>query len=237
MDQLFTAAEYVELHSIVFRNDYPGYTPGVIESPNGDSKLDDKKQYAHVAQKYLERMPRGEGIQILTLSKYLDRAHDLAMQVAVAIGVPPEFWPSRQYGALRVLQYGPDAITNTHTDFDLFTLMCYRNIPGYFKYTLPELGTLRRKQAEQRSVVQNLMHEASLNRAKVLNEQVHFGEILEEINPSHFKADDHEVIASGGPYQYSIVYFAIPDHDATLPSGVTVGKWIDERIKRSRYVR
>lgn len=34
--------------------------------------------------------------------------------------------------------------------------------------------------------------------------------------------------------QKALVYFAIPDHAACLPSGVTVGDWLNERIARSR---
>lgn len=33
----------------------------------------------------------------------------------------------------------------------------------------------------------------------------------------------------------SIVFFAIPDHAAVLPSGETVGEWLEERLARSRY--
>lgn len=35
--------------------------------------------------------------------------------------------------------------------------------------------------------------------------------------------------------QRSIVFFALPAHDVELPTGVTVGEWLAERISRSRY--
>lgn len=35
--------------------------------------------------------------------------------------------------------------------------------------------------------------------------------------------------------QHSIVFFALPSHDAVLPGGVTVGAWLQERVARSRY--
>jgi hypothetical protein len=33
------------------------------------------------------------------------------------------------------------------------------------------------------------------------------------------------------------VYFAIPSHDAVLPSGETVGVWLDEQMKDMRYTK
>ena len=65
------------------------------------------------------------------------------------------------------------------------------------------------------------------------NKQIHFGEILELILSTH-KATEHQVVEDKVRTQYSIVYFAIPDHNAVLPDGTTVGAWIDERISRSR---
>lgn len=241
--QLFTASDYAKLHSIVFQPDYPGYKPDVVESPNGDGKKDDLKRYAHVAHKYLQKylnpspslvgpcMREQRKWQVDLLSSYLDKAYELSLEVAISIGIPRPFWPVRKYGALRVLEYDGNAVTNAHTDFDLFTLMCYRNDESCFRY-LTEPVSDKRKQW-----VKTSEHKRTHRKAKELNTQIHFGEILEEIDSVNFWADDHEVVASNGPWQYSIVYFAIPDHDAVLPSGLTVGKWIDERIKRSRYKR
>ncbi len=243
MTQLFNASDYATIHSLVFRDDYPGYKPNVVESPNGDGKLDSLKRYAHVAEKYLA--PKGpdtygEDVYFthherdFCLSQYLDRAHLLSLEVAISIGVPREFWPVRKYGALRVLEYGPDAVTNPHTDFDLFTLMCYRNLPEYFKYL--------DNQAKDAHVIGSRKRADTLKTAQKLNAQVHFGELLELLDqqdPSNkvWKATNHEVVASGGPSQFSIVYFSIPDHGAVLPNGVTVEDWLQERLSRSRYAR
>lgn len=234
--QLFTAADYAKLHSIVFQPDYPGYKPNVVEAPNGDGNKDVLKRYAHVAEKYIVDYPRPLDVDWEShcynkdlLNSYLDKAHELSLEVAISIGVPRPFWPVRKYGALRVLEYDANATTAPHKDFDLFTLMLYRNDEQYFKY-LDEKPTMETIQALTNS-------DNALKKAQQLNAQIHFGEILEEIDSESFRANKHEVVASGGPCQYSVVYFCIPDWSAVLPSGLTVGKWIDERIKRSRYDR
>lgn len=238
MTQLFTASEYAHLHSLVFRDDYPGYKPNIVESPNGDGKKDTEKRYAHVSEKYLTSalLPPTDAT-IIFLNQCLDRAHDLAMQVAITIGVPREFWPVRKYSALRVLEYNSEAITNEHTDFDLFTLMCYRNIPNYFIGKEPKLRSDCGNGLRETNFGPIKFSGGLLTHAKQLNAQLHFGEILEEIDPNTYRATPHEVVASNGPWQYSVVYFSIPAHDAVLPSGVTVGKWLEERISRSRYER
>lgn len=235
MTQLLTASDYVKIHSIVFQPDYPGYKPNVIESPNGDGKKDELKRYAHVADKYLTEYLHQPSATDKTwqtdcyhiLSDYLDKAHQLSLEVAITLGVPRQFWPVRKYGALRILEYGPDAITNPHTDFDLFTLMCYRNDESCFKY-IDQLD---------KDIDLRCNSKRSLKRAQQLNAQVHFGELLEAAVPTQFMANKHEVVSSAGPWQYSIVYFAVPDHAAVLPSGLTVGKWMEERKNRSRYDR
>ncbi len=211
---MFTISDYRTLSEIVFQDNYPGYRKNVVESPNGDGNWDNDKRYAHVATKYLEEYkPEVEEMgQILDV--YLNLANDKAVEVAIALGVPKAFWPDAQYSALRILEYPPGSISNPHVDFDLFTLMCYRNIPNLFQYT----GSFTN---------------AHLEHANTLNKQIHFGEILELILPTH-KATEHQVVEDKVRTQYSIVYFAIPDHNTVLPDGTTVGAWIDERISRSR---
>jgi hypothetical protein len=248
---MFTASDYAILHNLVFQSDYPGYKPNVVESPNGDGKLDDLKRYAHVAEKYLLRTSGdSDGLTIgacgkspyarnKILREYLETAHSKSLEVAVSIGIPPQFWPSKKYSALRVLEYGPYSVTNPHTDFDLFTLMCYRNLPEYFKYCDGDgnlnTGLLDYSRCQQ---------EKTLVEAQKLNSQIHFGELMEEIEnriypgSGRWKAHKHEVVASGlATYQYSIVFFSVPDHSAVLPSGKTVGEWMKERVERSRYER
>lgn len=212
---MFTAYDYQILHNLVFRDDYPGYRREVVESPNGDGKWDREKKYAHVALKYLEKdkLPAIDLTGRPTLEDYLRKATYEATNVAIQLGVPKAFWPTVEYSALRILEYPPGSNSHRHTDFDLFTLMCYRNIPELFKYSEAPSNHL-------------------LN-ANKLNEQIHFGEMLQIINPN-YTATPHHVNSDGYRTQYSIIFFAIPDHKAVLPSGVPVGEWLEERMSRSR---
>jgi hypothetical protein len=215
---MFTASDYKTISDIVFSKEepYPGYRREIIESPNGDGKWDEDKRYAHVAKKYQERYenPFKKG----TLNDFLNTAHEKAVEIAIELGVPRDFWPDRQDSTLRILEYAPGAITHPHLDFNLFTLMCYRNIPEDFRYAQSEADSSH----------------PGIVRANRMNEQIHFGEILELIIPD-YKATPHEVIVDPwGRSQYSIVYFSIPDHKLTLPNGTTVGAFIEERMGRSR---
>lgn len=200
---MFTAEDYRILHGIVFNPSYPGYKPNVIESPNGDGVKDTQKRYAHVSQKYYMHCAANEGVEHRNaLHTYLNKAHNLALDTAVTLGIPPEFWPDIRYSALRVLEYPPGAGSAEHTDFDLFTLNLYRNVynPG-----LPD-------------------------------GPYHVGELLEVLDPTYFKATEHSVsIRAKAMSQFSIIYFAMPDEAATLPTGQTVGDWVKERKERSRY--
>lgn len=212
---MFTASDYKTISDIVFSEEelYPGYNKETIESPNGDGKWDEDKRYAHVAKKYQERYenPFKKG----TLNDFLNTAHEKAVEIAIELGVPRDFWPDRQDSTLRILEYAPGAITHPHLDFNLFTLMCYRNIPENFRY-VDEI-------------------DKGLRRANVLNHQIHFGEILELVMPSAYKATPHKVVTDPlGRSQYSMVYFSIPDHKMVLPNGTTVGAFIEERMGRSR---
>jgi hypothetical protein len=99
---------------------YAGYKPNVLEAPNGDGKVDVTKRYLHVALKY--NPPRWA-------IHYLARAHFEACRIAEAIGVPAEFYPKVENGTLRVLDYPAGAGSAEHTDFDLFTVHCYRSTP------------------------------------------------------------------------------------------------------------
>ena len=192
--------DYDLLHQKVFGDSYKGYRPTVKEIPNGDGKIDNDKRFAHIAEKY---NPDTE------LLEFLEKGHQLSLLVAQALNVPKTFMPVRKYAVLRVLEYPVGAITNEHEDFDLFTLMLYRDQPDKFIYHWVDMP-----------------HEV-----KVLNAQCHLGQIATEIGLG--AAVKHSVLASDKP-QHSIVYFAIPDHEAILPSGITVGEWLNERMARSR---
>lgn len=218
---MFDAEDYITISDIVFQKDYPGYNPTIIESPNGDKNWDTDKRYAHIASKYLDKYQNL--YEKVALQSYLYKANNKAIEIAVELGVPKEFWPDIRYGALRILEYKPGAISNPHLDFDLFTLMCYRNIPECFEYT----------NLYSRDSVGSTIADIPLLTANELNKQIHFGEILEMLIPTH-QATEHQVVADEHRTQYSIVYFSIPNHDAVLPNGTTVGDWIAERMGRSR---
>lgn len=197
---MFTKEEYDFIAGKVFNSNYNGYRPTVKEIPNGDGKVDNDKRFAHIAEKY---NPDDE------LLIYLEKGHQLALLVAEALKVPKQFMPVRQYSALRVLEYPVGSITNEHEDFDLFTLMLYRDQPDKFVYH---------------------WHDMPSN-VKTLNTQCHLGQIASEIGLG--PAVKHSVLPSDKT-QYSIVYFAIPDHKEILPSGISVGNWLEERLSRSR---
>jgi len=128
MTALFTANEYDTLHRLVFRGDYPGYTPATVELPNGDGYRDDGKRYAHISMKNLTKYKAGWDRSVL-LDAFLT-AHFHAVDVARALGVPDAFMPRQATSALRVLEYPAGVGSAEHTDFDLFTLNCYRNQPN-----------------------------------------------------------------------------------------------------------
>lgn len=203
---IFDKADYDKIHQLVFTPDYPGYKPTVVEIPNGDGKADIEKRYAHAAPKYFTDITTG-----LALMPYLQRAHDLAVEAAKALQLAPQFMPNINFGALRILEYPAGAVSNLHRDFDLFTLMCYRDQADKFiaeEVDSPQLQILKR-----------------------FNAQAHVGELGAEVGIG--PATPHEVIASDTT-QHSIVYFSIPDHDAVLPSGLTVRAWLNQRMSRSR---
>lgn len=220
----FGEESYWALHELVFRDDYPGYKPTVVEIPNGDGKADAQKKYAHVAPKYFANI-----WQQKALEPYLDRAFYAAYEMGKRLGLPQKYLPKKEYGALRVLDYPPGAVSNPHEDFDLFTLMLYRDDPSKFRVLEhpPELEIGFDGVARHKPPKENLL----LNVAQAINPQCHFGQLGTEIGMG--PATPHEVVASDRS-QHSIVYFAICDHNVALPSGVLVRDWLNERMSRSR---
>jgi hypothetical protein len=201
--------DYQDLYHAVFFTGYPGYRPEIVESPHGDGNLDSYKRYAHVALKY--EHPRWYTQR--WIDGLLMEAHRTAVKVARALNVPEAFMPKLDYGCLRVLEYPAGAGSHEHEDFDLFTLMLYRNAPEHFVsdwHAMPEA-------------------------VKKLNAQCHLGQLATEIGLG--PATKHSVTPCVVGPQHSIVYFAIPDHAARLPSGVTVGEWIAEATARHRSYR
>jgi len=210
VDQFFSSIDYADLRARVFRPDYAGYKPNVVESPHGDGKLDAEKRYAHVSVKNMRTDEERRD-----LLPYLELAHNQALKAARAMVLPVEFHPKMEFGALRVLEYPPGASSHRHEDFDLFTLMLYRNDPERFQVDETHAGR-------------------ALAALQQVNTQGHLGEIASELGLG--PATPHWVEPSTTA-QHSIVYFAIPDHAAWLPSGITVGEWLKERLARSRVYR
>lgn len=200
MTRLFCRWDYWRM-SDLFKPEvaYPGYKPEVLEAPNGDGKVDATKRYLHIALKY--NPPDWA-------KEYLARAHFEACRIAEALGVRPEYYPRVADGTLRVLFYPAGAGSAEHTDFDLFTVHCYRETPEDFERLDPVDP-----------------------RAEAVDPHVHIGEIGELAGLG--KATRHQVPARAY-YQPAIVYFAMPDHRAVLPGGLTVGEWLKERYARSR---
>lgn len=246
------------------RTPYPGYRPEVIEAPNGDTKecpacggaapfaydrccracrrtgrvpnVDAQKRYLHVALKY--NPPAWA-------EAYLARAHWHACRVAEALGVPAAYYPRAADGTLRVLEYPAGAGSAEHTDFDLFTIVCYRSTPEDLEFG-------RNGDVNDGGILHVGKRAASA--ALAIDPHLHIGEIgaLVGLGP----ATPHRVPAR--PYvQRSIVYFAMPDHAARLPPRThrfdgsscvgcygpglgclpTVGQWLKERIARSRVYK
>ncbi len=204
---MFSKEEYEALHALVFRSDYSGYKPEVKEIPNGDAKVDEEKRYAHVAPKYFKTDEQREA-----LTPYLEKAFNMARAAGDLAKLPPEYMPDIRYGALRILDYPPGAVSNKHEDFDLFTLMMYRDQPDRF-------------------VADEVPESKAIKRIQLLNRQAHLGQLGEAVGLG--QATPHEVLPSE-TRQCSIVYFAIPDWDSVLPSGEKVIDWLNERMARSR---
>lgn len=193
---MFTAADHARLATL-FTSYYSGYKPDVKESPNGDGKIDVGKRYLHINLKY---NPPEWALY------YLARAHMEACRVAEALDCP--LYPKIENATLRVLEYPAGAGSEEHTDYDLFSLHCYRSHASDFVRLDPVDP-----------------------RAEVINPHFHVGEIGEIVGLG--KATRHMVPARPYPQQ-AIVYFAWPAFSDKL-GAVTAREWLAERSARSRY--
>lgn len=192
------------------KNSYRGYKPEQLEAPNGDGNVDTRKRYLHVALKY------GPPDWALW---YLARAHFEACRIAEALGVPDAFYPKVENGTLRVLEYPVGAGSAEHTDFDLFTVHCYRSTPEDFVRVREGCTPEERER---------------MACAEVIDPHVHFGDIGEAISLG--RATRHYVPERPYP-QKAIVYFAMPANDARMPDGSRAIDWIADRYARSRVYR
>lgn len=208
---IFCRADYVQLATLFEKwTQYPGYKPDVLEAPNGDGKVDVRKKYLHIALKY---NPPDWALW------YLARAHFEACRIAEALCVPAAFYPRVENGTLRVLDYPVGAGSAEHTDFDLFTVHCYRSTPADF--------------VRVREGMFSDTH-ARLARAETIDRLVHIGDIGEEIGLA--PATRHYVFER--PYaQQAIVYFAMPANGAKMPDGSNAIDWIADRYARSRVYK
>lgn len=197
---IFNAGDYAQLWSLFYSAPpYAGYRPNVAEAPNGDGRVDAEKRFLHVALKY---DPPAWAVRLLA------RAHFEACIIAEQYRVPDAFYPRVENGTLRVLEYPPGATSVEHTDFDLFTVNCWR-AGGPVEWRTGTRGDWMRFETD-----------------------VHMGEIGELVGLG--PATAHRVPPMQTGPQGSIVYFAMPAMDAVLPSGETVRAWLDERLARSR---
>lgn len=215
---MMDARYYWFLHGMMFADDYPGYRPNVREVPNGDGKIDADKRFSHIATKYLsEEYKETHRLQHIVLQNALIEAHSIALRIAEILGVPSEFMPRYEYGAIRLLDYPPGAVSNLHTDPNLFTVMLYRDKPECFvPHDHDPFG----------ASVSSRTHSNLLD-ARAYSPQLHLGEMAEQLGIG--LATPHEVVASDRS-QHSAVYFAIPDWKAVLPCGQTVKEFLDERL-------
>lgn len=215
---IFSPSEFDGLRALAFAPDYAGYRPNVKEIPNGDGKVDAEKRFSHVASKYLRQDSDSR------LWQALYRCHDRAMQVAELLDLPKEWRPNLNASALRVLEYPPGAGSERHTDFDLFTLLAYRD-------PLEGLEIEGDPVRQERDSVQSALRQCAPG--------LHFGELAELLPVDPICANPHSVDPMNR-WQFSAVYFALPSHDLTLPNGLKVGPstepgtWLYERIARSR---
>jgi hypothetical protein len=200
-----TRDQFDHLCEYAFSGENPGFKPTVVESPNGDGVWDAEKQYAHIAPKYFHAgTPLVVRIRYLCIAVY-------AARVLEDLCLPPDLAVGPD-STLRLLRYPPGATTAPHTDFDLLTLSLYRSDEAAFKYLSGE-------------------EHPFLQKARTISPGSHFGEILTEI--TGVEATRHETVPLE-TRSVSAVFFVIPPHEYVLPSGLTVGQWLAERIARSR---
>jgi hypothetical protein len=200
---IFTARDYRDISKLVFRGDYPGFKPDVLEAPNGDGEVDAGKRYAHVnLDIFAARDYRDISKQEWAILRWAwETAYLHAQEIAHNLGVDDLLAP--EDSTLRILEYPPMATTVPHKDFDLFTVQCYR-APGF-------------------SAVRGIREETPW----------HGGELLQEFTGGVLAALEHSTVPVDYP-QHSIVFFAMPGAELVLPSGKTVGAWVEERKARSR---
>lgn len=219
MSKRLPVRDFQRLYKICFNqaNHYPGYKPDVIEAPDGRyGALDEGKHYAHVAVKYLHGWDSPhKGWMESVLHDWTSYAVDRAIE----IGLPMKWWPSIEDSTIRILAYPPGAESHAHYDFDLFTLNMYRNVRETYERLDPD-------RADRYDWVRDGL-ESSWD--------MHYGELATIINPN-FKPTKHRVHQDYlDRTQYAAVFFAMPRLSLTLPGGVKVWQWVENRKEESRH--
>ena len=212
-----STAEFRTLYTAVFNpaNEFPGYRPNVMEAPDGDWVFDKQKHYAHVATKYLAEY---DGYYKAVLTQLLHKWTDYAVERAIELGFPMKWWPSPEDSTIRIQAYPPGADSAPHYDFDLFTLFMYRNLAE--NYECMDGDHLDR----YRWVKPDALNADAF----------HYGELATLIN-ENYRPTKHQVHADAkNRTQYAAVFFAMPRLDLTLPGGLKVQEWLDDRKWRSR---
>lgn len=215
--------DYHTAYTMVFNpaNEYPGYRPEVSESPDGDIFLDKGKHFAHIACKYLDKWDYAVGHRTIDhdwLYQLLYDWTEYGIQVAIQLGLPMKWWPNVEDSTIRILAYPPGTVTHPHYDFDLFTLPMYRNIRDTYE-------VLEGDKADRYSWVRE---------GALAADNFHYGELATLVNENYMPTK-HQVRADEkGRTQYAAVFFAMPRLDLTLPTGVKVADWLEERKTRSR---
>jgi hypothetical protein len=225
---IFDAVDYLRLAPLFRLIGYKGYKPAEREAPNSDGRVDEGKRYLHVALKY---DPPAWAVE------YLARAHFEACRVAEALRVPDAFYPRVENGTLRVLEYPAGAGSAEHTDFDLFTILCWRSTPEDLELTHAGRGDYAPTAGPD-----------TIDAARAIDPHLHIGRIGELVGLG--PATPHRVPAR--PYaQKALVYFAMPAMAARLPGtnvfqppgfsrfdyvkpGPTVREWLDDVYAKSR---
>ncbi len=207
---MLSALDYAMIADIVFNDDYPGYKPKVVEAPNGDGQYDEGKIYAHINQKYLDEWLQERAPEKHEKAKRLAQCLVKLHDEALEVAV--------REGIPR--EFFPDIAE------------CTLRIIDY----PPEVGSDPHKDFNlftincYRNIPSTLLSDGAL-------EGTHYGELMEELGLR--KATTHQVLPLKKTLQrqYSIVYFAIPNHEALLPSGISVKDWLEERLSRSRSTK
>lgn len=120
---IFDALTYAKLAEVMFHPRWPGLPRDTKEAPNGDGNVDIDKRYSHAAMKYFRDIDVTSPQSQFVVGCWR-AAFERACVVAIEYGLP---LPSTEDSTLRILDYPPGAKGHKHTDFDLFTINCFRN--------------------------------------------------------------------------------------------------------------